>query len=368
MNSKQIKETTTMTTTLNRQEFVNALAMLKHVVGTRTTLPVLSMAKITADDSGFTLTGTNLDVTVSVNIDSKGPTGSVLIPAAKAHAILSSMTGDLLTIAWDDKKCHLECGSQKCSLFTLPVEEFPPPPKITGQKILVKQSDMVAALKATAYAMNEDNQRYVLQSLNMVFSDNALDCIATDSRRLAHIHLDTESKEKAEFMLPAATVKLLQKLIQTEWDFLFTISENNVRILFGEVTLDSKLVEGQYVNWKQVIPSGGQEVPVKIADWMQAIRICNPMQGLMHSCGVRVAINKGVATLHSGGESGDATVSFPVDFKGKEVTFKVDPAFLTDALEGFGNETATLHYVDELSALRLTSENKQAVIMQLRLN
>jgi DNA polymerase III subunit beta len=355
-----------MTTTLDRQEFVNALAMLKHVVGTRTTLPVLSMAKITADDSGFTLTGTNLDVAVSVNIDSKGPTGSVLIPAAKAHAILSSMTGDLLTIAWDDKKCHLECGSQKCSLFTLPVEEFPPPPKITGQKILVKQSDMVAALKATAYAMSEDPSRYTLQSINMVFAENTFDCVATDGRRLAHIHLDTESKEKAEFMLPAATVKLLQKLIQTEWDFLFTIGENNVRILFGEVTLDSKLVEGQYVNWKQVIPSGGQEVPVKIADWMQAITVCNPMTSRrMH--GIRVGIGGGLVTLQSASESGDATVSFPVDFKGYGITFMVDPAFLSDALAGFG-EMATLHYVDEFSQLRLTSENKQAVIVPLRLN
>jgi DNA polymerase III subunit beta len=356
-----------MKATLDREEFVKSLNRLSHVVGTRVTLPVLTMALASVRGSALSLTATDLDVSISARLAAKDASyGQVLLPIQKARAVASKMLGETIIIESGKSQASLKCGAQRCSLSTLPVVEFPPEAEIKGAKLLLKQEDLARSLSAVSHAICDDDSRYVFCGVNMVFSSSGLVCAATNGRALATISMPGDF-EKLEMIVPSKSVALVQQSLNGSGDVIVVGDGRHAQFdIAGDlsVVIDTKLVEGNFPNYKQVIPEGGSRIEVKIKDWLQAISVCVPMQNEL-SYGVSVKISSGVATFKSESPSGEAETSLSVE--GDKIEFRIDASYLSEALKAFNSETAELWFIDSLSVLRLTCENQLAVIVPLRL-
>ncbi|SVB72405.1 uncharacterized protein METZ01_LOCUS225259, partial [marine metagenome] len=253
-----------MKLTIGQEEFITGLLSVQNVVSTRTTLPILSNVLLVAAGDRLTLTATDLDVTISKTVDAKVENeGSFTIPVKKLLSIAREVGGKQIELEVENNQCSIKSGSSAYRVNGLPAEEFPPIPDFSGQTtIQMSQPRVKTMLRRTSFAVSTDENRYVLNGLYLSFKENKLTMVATDGRRLALAEEEVElpSDNPLEVIVPTKAIQELSRLLGDEGDVEIQITENQVS--FGQKEkkgvgslIVSKLVEGAYPNYKQVIPS-----------------------------------------------------------------------------------------------------------------
>jgi DNA polymerase III subunit beta len=151
----------------------------------------------------------------------------------------------------------IRSGQSFFKIHGLPEEDFPALPKFEDCKIFtLKQSELKDALKKTSYAISTDETRYVLNGILFSFKESRLTMVATDGRRLALIDLEVEfpQSEETEVIVPTKCINELVRLVGDTGELKMYVSQNQVAFDVGSTRLVSKLVEGNYPNYRQVIP------------------------------------------------------------------------------------------------------------------
>ncbi len=144
----------------------------------------------------------------------------------------------------------------------MPEEEFPPLPKFDEAKVVtIRQKDLRDGLRKTSYAISTDETRYVLNGVLFSFKDNKLTLVATDGRRLAMLDIDLEfpRSHEADIIVPTKAVTELQRLLTDEGDVRVSVGSGQIAFDLNNTLLVSKLIEGNYPNYKQVIPGEMKE-------------------------------------------------------------------------------------------------------------
>ena len=130
-------------------------------------------------------------------------------------------------------------------------------------------------LKKTSYAISTDQTRYVLNGILFSFKDNKLTMVATDSRRLALVDLEVEfaRSQETEVIVPAKAVTEIQRLVREEDEVKLSIGQNQIAFELNRTLLVSKLIEGNYPNYRQVIPSEAKErITLERETFLTAVR------------------------------------------------------------------------------------------------
>jgi DNA polymerase-3 subunit beta len=144
----------------------------------------------------------------------------------------------------------------------LPEEEFPSLARFEEAKIFtIAQKDLKDGLKKTSYAISVDETRYVLNGILFSFKDNKLTLVATDGRRLALVDLEVEfpKSQETEIIVSTKAVTEIQRLLREEGEVKLSIGENQIAFELNRTLLVSKLIEGNYPNYRQVIPAEAKE-------------------------------------------------------------------------------------------------------------
>ncbi|MCE9519987.1 MAG: DNA polymerase III subunit beta, partial [Verrucomicrobia bacterium] len=245
---------------INKEAFLAGLQQVQHVVTTRTTLPILSNVLIRASKSGLLLATTDLDVSVSgmVEADVKEPGGTTL-PARRLFSIIRELPDDEIEISVDDKNvASIRCGPSHFKIMGISDEEFPQLPTFTDAKeFKIEQRVLKECLRKTSYAISTDEMRFVLNGILCSFKNNTLTMVATDGRRLAMAEQELEfpQSNEVDIIIPTKAVNEIQRLLGDEGEVILKISPGQIGLDLGNYILTSKLVEGTYPNYRQVIPS-----------------------------------------------------------------------------------------------------------------
>ena len=156
----------------------------------------------------------------------------------------------------------IRSGPSFFKILGLPEEEFPPLPKFDKAKAFtLRQKDLKDGLKKTAYAISTDETRYVLNGILFTFKDNKLTLVATDGRRLALVDIELEfpRSQEVDIIVPSKAVTELGRLLGEDGDVKLTVGENQIAFEVDGTLLVSKLIEGNYPNYRQVIPAETKE-------------------------------------------------------------------------------------------------------------
>jgi DNA polymerase-3 subunit beta len=235
----------------------------------------------------------------------------------------------------------------------LPEEEFPRFPEFgAGKALKIEQSVLRDMLKKTAYAVSNDETRYVLNGVFMGLKGDKLTVVATDGRRLALIEHDIEVPKgsEAELILPTKAVNELERLLADKGDVKLSIGENQILFELDSTTLASKLIEGTYPNFRQVIPTESKERIALERELLLAALHRASILASEKSQSVKLNFAKNTLTITATTpEVGEAKETLSINYKGKELTIAFNPQYMMDPLRNLDADEVFVELTDELS-------------------
>ncbi len=341
--------------TVSKDKLLEGLQTVQNVVSTRTTLPILSNVLLQAGEGRVRMTTTDLDVGVQGGIDAQiERAGATTLPARRLFAIIRELpTGDI-TVEVDAKNyATIRSGQSLFKIHGLAEDEFPPLPTLAEAKeFTLPQKDFKDGLKKTSYAISTDETRFVLNGILCCFKDNKLTLVATDGRRLALFDMELEFPRSSEIdiILPTKAVTELQRILGDDGDVKISIASNQIAFQIGDTLLISKLIEGNYPNYRQVIPNETRErITLEREPFLQAVHRVSLLAS-EKSNSVKLVFGKNnIDIMANTPEVGEAKESLAVVYKGKEFAIAFNPEFLMAPLRNLSNDEIYLDLIDEMS-------------------
>ena len=340
---------------VSTEKLLTGLQTVQNVVSTRTTLPILSNVLLQAENGQLRLTTTDLDVGVRGAVDASiERPGSTTLPARRLATIVRELPAAEIQVEVDSKNvASIRCGQSFFKILGLPEEEFPPLPKFEDAKTFtISQQALRDALKKTAYAISTDETRYVLNGILFSFKENKLTLVATDGRRLALVDLEIEipRSDELELIVPAKCVTELGRLLSDSGDIKMSVGENQVAFQIGETLLISKLIEGNYPNYRQVIPGEAKErVTFERETFLNAVHRVSLLSSDKSNSVKLVFAKNNIEIAANTPDVGEARETLAVAYKGREFSIAFNPEFLMAPLRALSNDEVYLDLIDEMS-------------------
>jgi DNA polymerase-3 subunit beta len=340
---------------VTKEALLEGLQRTQNVVSNRPTLPILTNALLEANEEGLWITTTDLEVGIRCRVEARvEKTGSTTLPARKLVSIIRELPSSEIILDVDSKNAaSIRCGASFFKIFGLPKEEFPAFPAFEEPNSLtIRQSELKDGLRKTSYAISSDEARYVLNGILFSLVENKLTLVATDGRRLALFDSDLEfpKSHERDFILPTKAVTELQRLLGEDGDVVITSSANLVSFELNGAQLVSKLVEGNYPNYRQVIPGEAKE---RITLEREAFHNCVRRVSILSSdktSSVRLNFTKNNLDITANTpEVGEAKESMSINYKGRDISIAFNPEFLMDPLRNLPNDEIFLELIDEMS-------------------
>jgi DNA polymerase-3 subunit beta len=371
---------------ISKDHFSNGLQQVLNVVATRSTMPILSNVLIDAADGHVSLTTTNLDIGIRCRIKAEvSEPGTTTLPVRKLATIVRELPqADVFVESGENNQAKITSGGSLFKIMGISPEEFPPLPNFENRKIFeLEQNELVSMLKSVSYAQSTDENRYILNGVYFNFADEKVTLVATDGRRLGLTALEMEISEEnaGSLILPAKTVAELERLMgkgdkvkiafnDRQAAFEIAIDEGGDSGLTDHLYLVSKVVEGNYPNYRQVIP---KETEHRVKIERELMLDCVHRAALVtsdKSNSVKLKMSKNLLEISgSSSEYGESHESMAIAYDGPEVQVAFNPQFLMEPLKALTKDEVFFEFKDELSpGLFKTLDNFICVIMPLRLN
>ena len=372
---------------ISKEHFSTGLKQVTNVVSSKPQMAVLNNVLIKAEGGNVMLTTTNLELGIrcSIKAEVEEP-GDITLPVKKLAAIINSMPRQEVVVeSSDGQTARIHSGDTEVKRFNgLKAEDFPALPNFVDQHSYeLPPQEMDLMLRSVSYAQSTDENRYILNSVFFNFSEGKLSLVATDGRRLAMISRDMniDHEDEGSIILPAKTVTELEKLLSQGKMVKISFNERQVAFdievgeessssgLTGSIYLVSKIVEGSYPNYKQVIPKEAEHrIKVERELMLEAVQRAALMTNdKQNSVKLKIADNH----LEISGESaefGEINVSIEVEYTGPEVKIGFNPEFLLSPLRNLTKDEVFFEFKDEMSpGVFKTLDNFLCVVMPLRI-
>ena len=340
---------------VSKEKLLEGLQTVQNVVSTRTTLPILSNVLLQAEEGKLRFTTTDLDVGISGCVEAAiEKPGATTLPARRLAGIVRELPAAEVSIEVDSKNvASIRCGQSFFKIMGLPEEEFPPLPRFEGAKeFTLKQKDLRDGLKKTSYAISTDETRYVLNGILFSFKDNKLTMVATDGRRLALVDIEVEfpRSQEVEIIVPTKCVSELARLVSDDGEVKMTVGENQVAFEVKDTLLVSKLIEGNYPNYRQVIPGETKErISLERELFHNAVHRVSLLASEKSNSVKLVFSKNNIEIAANTPDVGEAHESLPVNYKGREFSIAFNPEFLMAPLRALPEDEVFLDLIDEMS-------------------
>lgn len=338
-----------------KDAILSGLQMVHGVVNVRPTLPVLSNVLLEAKEGKLWLTTTDMEVTMRCAVETQtGKAGGTTLPAKRLLSIIRELPANNIEIEVDDKNtASISCGSAFFKINGLSDEEFPVVAKAEeGHSFTIDQKILKDMLQKTFYAASTDETRFILNGTLMSFKGNKLTLVATDGRRLALTEHELEFPKEAECeaIVPTKAVNELIRILRDEGTVKIHIGSKQASIEFEDVMLMTKLIEGTYPNFRQVIPAQCEQ---RIAVEREVLLIALKRVALLtseKSSSIKLAFGKNKLKISaSSPDVGEAHESVPIKYTGKEIQVAFNPDYIMEPLRNLVNDEIYVELTDDLS-------------------
>lgn len=340
---------------VSKEKILNSLQKVQSVVANRTTIPILANVLIKAEKDRIHLTATDLDVSVIAGCEAQvTKPGATTLPARRIFSIFKELPGPDIELDVDDKnQASIRSGSSFFKLVGASEDEFPPLPKLDAAKTYsIGQGVFREMVRCTCYAASHDESRPMLNGVLLSFKDAKLAVVATDGRRMALFEQEVEFPKGSEndLILPFKTVDELNATLQTEGQLKILTTAKQIAFEFDDIIIMSKLVEGTFPNFRQVIPAQAEEhIAIEREALLTALRRVSLVSG-DSSTSAKLAFNKNKLEITvSAPNVGEASETLPIKYAGKSITIAFNPDFLMDPLRTLTSDEISLELIDDMN-------------------
>jgi len=371
---------------LNTQtaELLAQLQTVSRVASTRSAVQALSGVMISAEDGATPeLLATDMEMSLRVPLDAEvSRPGSVVLPARLLLDVVRSLPAPSLSLELRsaEQDVELVSGPARFHLRTLRSEDFPRlPTPSDGARVALPSDAFVETVERVARSASRDETRPVLTGILMSAGGGELRMVATDSYRLSvrSTPLDEPLESAIEANVPARALQELGR-IAAQGDaekVAVSLGENQVVFEIGDVVLSSRLIDGQFPNYRQLLPETVEhELRLASAEITEVVRRVSLMA--QKNAPLRLAFSEGTLTVSAQTpDVGEASEAMPVPFHGEDFEIGFNPDFLRDGLESVEEDELILKLISPLRPGLIESPDTDAgagefvyLIMPIRLN
>ena len=359
-------------------QFVASLGVAARGVSTRSAIQTLSGVLVRAGEGQVELLATDMELGIRISAPAQVEReGEAVVPGRLLLDVVRSLPKDELSLEYRSSQQDVEVvsGTAKFHLRTLPLEDFPKLPEPNGSTMRVPSRAFVETINRVARSASRDETRPHLTGVLVSASGKELRMVATDSYRLSvkETSLEQALDGELEANVPARTLQELGRVAGTEDDGEIVIAalENQVVFSVGDTILSSRLVEGRFPNYRQLLPETFEhELRLSTAELLEVVRRISLLA--QKNAPLRMAFSEG--TLEVSAQTpdvGEASESLPVPFKGEPLEIGFNPEFLRDGLESAESEELVLKLISPLRPGLVQSGDDGGftyLVMPIRLN
>ena len=368
-----------MKITLERERLLAQLQTVSRVASTRSAIQALSGVQLLASESGCELRATDMDVGLRVPLEAEVTrVGTVVLPARLVLDVVRSLPAESVTLELRSAEQDVEMvsGSATFHIRTLRGEDFPPfPEPDDGSTVELPAEAFVSTALKVAGSASRDETRPVLTGILVSASDRELRMVATDSYRLSvkETTLDASLSAGFEVNVPARALQELGRLVTHAEDEQLRVSVRQNQVLFtlGRVVLSSRLIDGQFPNYQQLLPESFEhELRLAGGEFTDVVRRISLLA--QKNAPLRLAFAQGELTVSAQTpDVGEAQESMPVAFQGEPLEIGFNPEFLRAGLEAIEEGEVVLKLISPLRPGLIESGDESRfryLIMPIRLN
>lgn len=368
-----------MKITVIKDTFLENLQIIQAGVSARTTLPILQNFLIEAIDNKLKLSRTDMEMaTIHYTKAEVLEEGSVTIPLKEFSEILKTLPADKeITIETDsDNKVHIKSGKSKFWVIGAPKSEYPVIPEMEKSKsISVSANAINDAIQKTIFSCSSQETRYVLNGLLWNKEKDLLEIVATDGRRLAHISIKGLDKEQDfKIIVPSKILGEISRFLNMKKpgekdELLIKVSSNQISFNMKDTTFMSRLIEGNFPNYKQVIPAKGkinfEALRTELLATTRRAALCSGDLGGT----VKYSLEDGILKITSSSQRMDFSDEMKIDYTGEPFNASFNPQYVVDVLKNISCQKVTFSFISEDQPVLVESleEDKyKYVIMPVR--
>ncbi len=364
--------------TIEQSRLVSPLQLVSGAVEKRQTLPVLANLLLKVENGLLTITATDLEIEMSVNLTLEGEylEGDITVPARKLVDICRSLSDRPIEFSLEDNRLKIKSGRNKFSLSTIAAQEFPNiEDSLFNTKFEISSQTLKTLIDKTQFAMAQQDVRYYLNGMLFELEGKNLLTVATDGHRLALSKLvldQSVSSELVQAIVPRKGVMEAAKLLSSSDDICtIELNNNHIRITLAEFIFTSKLVDGRFPDYEKVLPKNAERILISerevIKDaFSRASILCNEKFR-----GVRLILKTNKLIIHANNpEQEEAEIEMDVEYNDEEMEIGFNVSYLVDALNAIKTDTVKFNLGDSNSSVLIESANDANslyVVMPMRL-
>jgi DNA polymerase-3 subunit beta len=363
----------------SKAELLKGIQTVQSAVSTKSTLPVLSNILIETKINQLKLVSTDLEVGVRCLIKAEiVKEGALTVPAKTFSDFIRTLqdSQEIKINTEEVTRMEIRCGKTRCVLLGLPKEDFPVLPEFPEENSLsIPAKTLLEMIKKTSFSVSTDETRYILNGIYFMLEKGIARMVATDGRRLAFIERPLEDKKLAlSAIIPSKAIREIERLLVGEGlgvDVIrMNITENQVAFKVGDTVIISRLIEGHFPNYDQVIPKS-KDIRVQMAtkDLLMMTQRAALGSG-ERGAAVRYSFDKGRLKA-TGSAQGRVEVEdeLPVDFQGTPLEIAFNPTFVVDILKNIDSAQVVMELTSALNpgVIRPVGDDQAlCVIMPMR--
>jgi DNA polymerase-3 subunit beta len=329
-----------MKLTITREQFQEGLVAVAASVPAKTTLPILSNILLEATKDGIRLSGTDLDISVSTTVAaSVDQDGAITLPARKLVEIIRELPSAAIRLtASGEQRVTIECGRSRFRLLGLPREEFPAFPSVKFEGGWRTSSrELQKLIGHVAFAASTEESRPILNGVLWELRPERMRMVATNGHRLARMDVptsETQGASQADLIVPPKALEQIRRLFGTDETVEIARSENHLGFRTGSTQVFTRLIEGPYPNYEQVIPRDNDKAATadKAALTSALRRMSIVASDQTHR--IRMAFANGTCKLSvQTPDLGEAQEELNVSYEGDPLEIGFNAAYLLEILK-----------------------------------
>lgn len=336
--------------TISREKLQEGLAAVAASIPSKTTLPVLANILVETTDKGIRLSGTDLDIAVCTEVVADVETvGAITIPAKKLTEIARELPPSPVKIAAaGEQRITLDCGRSHFKILGLPKEEFPSFPVVRfNESWRIRSGDLQKLISHTSFAVSTEESRPILNGVLWELKPEFMRMVATNGHRLAKMEVPIKSigAPASDLIIPPKALDQIRRLFPADEELEVARGDNHLGFRSPFTSVFTRLIEGPYPNYDQVIPKDNDRVA--IADKSALTSALKRMSVIAsdQTHRIRLSFNAGMLRFSvQTPDLGEATDELPVRYNGDQLDIGFNASYLLEILRYIPTEEVKLTF------------------------
>lgn len=354
---------------ITKENFLEGIQIIQSGLSGRTTLPILYNFLMEAQDGNVKLTRTDMEMATIHNIKAEVlENGSITVPLKEFADILKNLPSNQeINLETDENnKLHIKSGKSKFWVIGTPKSEYPIVPEIErNENFSIKAKEIKEMIENTIFSSSTQETRYVLNGLLWVNTAEKFEIVATDGRRLALATAPAlQNSKEFKIIVPSKILNELLKLLTiskpSDEDFIdVTVSTNQISFNMKDTTFISRLIEGNFPNYEQVIPNKKNVVlKANAKDLLSSTKRAALCAGDLGGT-VKYALSNNLLGISASSSKMDFSDELKVECECEDFNTSFNPQYLIDVLKIIGSDNVIFSFVNGSNPVLVEPEGKE---------